>query len=123
MKPKANEIEQTVADFGALKYFPADQAARLVVMRLLAAMVGTSEQLAWLRSVMVNRVGEWPGTAELRALFATRFRPADGIEGKGYCTIAGHTPSDIEAERLVPPPHEALPAPEIRQLAAAKRLV
>ncbi len=80
MKPTKTQIVKAVEDFGMLKYFPSDDAARKAVMRLLAAMVATQADLAWLVSVMVNQVGEWQGPVELRGVLCSRYRPADGIE-------------------------------------------
>lgn len=96
MKPTLHEIHQVVESFDALEFFPRDSAAaKAAVIKLIAAMVGTVEQLAWLQSAMLNRVGRWHGPKELRAVFCTRFRPADGLEVE-YSTVAGFTPADSE---------------------------
>lgn len=78
MRPTKQQIVKAVEEFGMLKYFPADDAARKGVMRLLAQMVGTQEQLAWIVETMVLDVGEWCGPKELRGVFCTKYRPADG---------------------------------------------
>jgi len=98
-KPTREQIEAAVESFGALLYFPADAGARLVIMRLLAAICGHVEGLQWLVATMLNRVGEWKGPAQLRALYATRYKPLDGIEGEA-CQLAGFTPADSEAAYL-----------------------
>lgn len=97
MRPTTEEITKSVERLGALKFFPADPAARVVVMDLLRRMCGEKEHLTWLIYVLINHVGEWPGPAQMRALYATRFKPADGDEGP-YCTIAGFTPVEAEAK-------------------------
>ncbi len=68
-------------------------------MRLLERICETPDRLDWLVSMLENHVGEWPGPAQLRALYATRWRPADGIEGTS-CAIAGRTPADSESLSL-----------------------
>lgn len=78
MKPTKEQIVKAVEEFGMLKYFPADDAARKGVMRLLERMVGTQVQLAWLVATMVLQVGEWSGPKELRGVFCAKYLPADG---------------------------------------------
>lgn len=81
-----------------LKYWPSDPATRAEIGGLLARMVPHREALQWLVRVMVDRIGEWPGPAELRALLCTRYRPADGIERD--CSIPGYRPQDYEAQAI-----------------------
>lgn len=87
MKPTKQQIVKAVEEFGMLRYFPADDAARKGVMRLLDRMVGTQEQLAWLVRTMVDQVGEWPGPVELRGVLCAKFQPADGVEAN--CSAGG----------------------------------
>ena len=91
---------QAVREMALIKYFPAGPGEREAVMNLLDKLAaGNEERLQWLVDIVVNYVGEWPGPAQLRALYATRYRPADGIEGT-HCTIAGFTPMDLERASL-----------------------
>jgi hypothetical protein len=116
MKPTETQIFDAAESFEALKFFPAaSTAAKRVVMELLDGMVATEGQLKWLMDAQVNRVGEWHGPAQLRALFNTRFRSADGIEGEA-CEVAGFTPADCERDFF-----ERQSAETNRMLAAAKR--
>ena len=101
MRPTETEIGKVVRGWTCLKFFPSEPSAIGPIAKIIASMVGTVEQLRWLDSVMLNQVGEWPGPAEVRAIFCTRFRPEDGDEVKGYSAIAGFTPGDIEGEKLV----------------------
>jgi hypothetical protein len=79
-----------------LRFYPREAAVRLEIAELLMRMVGNVDQLEWLIDAMINRVGEWRGTAELRAIFCTRFAPADGIPSVDSISL-GFTPSDSEA--------------------------
>jgi hypothetical protein len=63
-----------------LNYFPGERDARTAIMRIIDAMATTTEQVDWLAAEMVTRFNEWPGPQNLRALFCTRFKPADGGE-------------------------------------------
>jgi hypothetical protein len=116
MKPTEAQIFDAAESFEALKFFPAGStAAKRVVMELLDGMVATEAQLKWLMDAQINRVGEWHGPAQLRALFNTQFRSADGIEGEA-CEVAGFTPADCERDYF-----ERQSAETNRMLAAAKR--
>ena len=85
--------------------FPTERGARKAIMGLLWRMVDTKEKLDWLTATMIDRVGTWHGPSELRGVYCTRFKPADGIEG--ICAIShGFTGADCEAEaaRQAPKP-------------------
>lgn len=90
-------IANTVAEWAALlRYFPQDEISKTVIMRLLDRMVATVEQVDWLRTAMVDRVGEWRGGKELRGVFCSRFPPKDGIETD--CEAGPFTPSALEGQ-------------------------
>ena len=98
MKPKPAEIAKAAARLTALSMFPTNPAAHGEIMRLMERMVPTAAALDWLVTTMIDRVGEWKGTAQLRGLLCTRFKPADGIEMD--CAIPGFTPADSETREL-----------------------
>ena len=122
------DLEQACDDFAMLAYWPAE--ARASVMRLLAQMCPHREALRWLVAEVVNHVGKWPGSAELRGILCSRYEPADGIDQ--WSELAGYRAEDGEARYLAA--HEAQKAIErsgaladesramIRQLAAAKKM-
>lgn len=97
-----NDAIGAVGELGAIPYFPRDEGAHTAIMRALCAFVGETWHLRWLVDTAVNRMSEWRGVAELRALYCVRFKPADGIEGN-VCTIQGYTPADCEAAHSLPP--------------------
>jgi hypothetical protein len=78
----------------ALRFFPSEPGARAEIAGLLMRIVVKPEQLEWLVRTMIDQVGEWKGTRELRAVFCTRFKPADGIEE--WSQISGFTAIDSE---------------------------
>lgn len=93
------QIEDAADELGCLRFYPSNPGAKLGIMKLLNAMVSTKPQLDWLVSTMINRVGEWKGPKELRGVFCSKFRPADGIEGD--CTdTSGFTSGDLEAKYI-----------------------
>jgi hypothetical protein len=99
MKPTIEDIERATDQMAVLQFWPSDPQARKGVMMLLSRMVATRSQLAWLVETMVDRVGTWYGPVELRGVYCTRFRPADGIEANCIQTI-GFTPIDGESRYL-----------------------
>lgn len=88
------EIVRAIARLSVLKFFPPDGPARTELMRFFERMVSTPQQLNWLVNSLIDRVGEYPGTAEIRGLFCTRFKPKDGIEV--CCTLPGFRAEDME---------------------------
>lgn len=98
-------LTDAIKELSTCKFFPADPGARESVARLLESLTTEPRKLRWLVDTMCNYVGEWPGPAQLRALYATRYRPEDGIEG-AHCAIAGFTP--VDSERLELEAHENL---------------
>ncbi len=68
--------------FKVLRYFPADESGIVIaeVAKLLCRMVSTPAQLDWLVQTMIDQAGEWQGPTELRGVYCSRFKPADGIE-------------------------------------------
>lgn len=117
MKPSVQDIKLAVSKFGALKFFPSDEGARLAVMELIRKMVSTKAELLWLTEAMIDEVGEWHGTAQLRALFCSRFKPADGREGAD-CIVPGFTAVDGERKFIekFPAPNLLSSIPENRQI-------
>jgi hypothetical protein len=88
------DLQAASNKFKMLSYYPTDPGAQAAVMELLAAMCPHREALDWLVDAMVNRVGKWPGPAELRGVLCWHCRPADGIEAP--CSLAGFTAADGE---------------------------
>ena len=128
------EITEAVGRLTALSMFPTNPAAHTEIMRLIDRMVGTREQLDWLVGAMIDQVGAWHGTAELRAVFCTRFKPKDGVEASS--ALPGFTAADSEAkyvQALLDAPQRVLRGPNdtsvgdlsssVKHLAKMKRLV
>lgn len=126
MRPTAKQITDAVADLGMLQYFPSDPATRRAIMRELAAMVGTADQLVWLVGAM-KRIGVWEGPAEMRGVFCARFAPRDGVEaacGRKSAAGAEFSPDALEAKSARE--HEAatrLGAGESRALLPAVQVI
>ncbi len=90
-----HQIVNAVEKLACLKYFPGEPGARQAVMELFARMVAAPEQLEWLVRTLIDRVGEWPGPREVRGVFCSRFKPADGVEE--FSTIGSFSAEANEA--------------------------
>ena len=102
-------IANVVAEWAALlRYFPQDEISKAAIMRFVDSLVNNAKELAWLRDSMINRVGEWSGSKELRGIFCSKFRPKDGIEIDS--THADFSPVSGEARsaQLEPPKEQRL---------------
>jgi hypothetical protein len=82
MPVSKEKVLEVIEVMHALKYYPQDPSgvADRVLAGILRAMADSDAQLDWLSSQLLNRIGHYPGPAQIRALFCTRFKPADGIE-------------------------------------------
>lgn len=109
------------------EYFPTDPGTRAAIMRLLAKMCPHKQALAWLVTTFTDRIGKWHGPAELRAVLATRYQPADGIEA--YSSLPGFRPEDSEVamaerhEQIKSGGWSELDAPAIVKQLAAKKVM
>ncbi len=123
MDPTAEEImfSMAVDDLQAIPYFPREPGTQVAVQEALMRFVLGQAELTWLVLTAVDNMREWRGVAELRALYSTRWRPLDGIEGQS-CSIAGYTPSDCEAQHAIEARSQKfLPAPEDTPITEAER--
>lgn len=119
-----NQAGDAVSELGAIPYFPREAGAHTAIIRALCAFVASPDRLRWLVDTAVNRMAEWKGVAELRALYCTRWRPIDGIAGT-VCTIPGYTPGDCEAEfqqrHVTGAQQKFLPAPDDSEITPEER--
>jgi len=93
------ELEMAAARLALLPFFPAGEVSMSLVMGELERIAHNPERLEWLVDTILSKCAKWEGPAQLRALYSTRWKPKDGMEGV-ECSIAGHTPDDNEA-RLI----------------------
>lgn len=97
---KAVEIDDCVTAVKTMRdvipFFPATAEGQTVITAALASVVGTTDQLDWLVMTACNSLKSWQGLAELRGIFCSRFRPADGMTVESG--LAGFTAEDAEAD-------------------------
>lgn len=86
-------LAAALVQMSILKFFPMDELQHRAMTGFLRRLCGHAEGLSWLVEQLVNRVGEWPGPAQVRGIYCTRFKPADGVENFD-CALAGFTPEE-----------------------------
>lgn len=76
----AKKATESLARMSLLKFFPADDYARAELVRFVGDMATTNEQVEWLTTRCLQLWNAWEGPKELRAIFCSKFKPADGVE-------------------------------------------
>lgn len=93
-----DRILRAISGLKLMKFFPADEDAAIELAKGLAEMAENEEQIEWLIRRVRKLYKEWPGEAELRAVFCSRFKPKDGINAYSAVYLDGVPP-----ERPLPP--------------------
>ncbi len=99
-------IVAAVRRLSVIPFFPTDENARLEVMRAIESMLGTAQlngtspqqRLDWLITTTINEMRTWLGIPDLRGLYCSRWKPADGREG--YSTLPGYRAEDSESRAI-----------------------
>ena len=119
MKPTAEQLARAVSELGAIPYFPTDSGAQLAVMNQLGRFVSSGNELRWLVDAAIAVMREWKGLPELRGVYCTRFKPADGREE--HCSLPGYTPDENEMQHTLEEPKRPLLAEPAEVVALAKQ--
>jgi hypothetical protein len=73
-------ILNLASELRCLKFFPAEAGVLNAIVRLLGNMCETEDQVRWLIHRMTGGIyAEWPGVAEMRACYCSKYKPKDGI--------------------------------------------
>ena len=106
------EATLLAAMMASIPFFPAESEARGVIASEICSMCRSTDEAKWLVMRMSRLYEVWPGTAEMRRVYWTKFRPLDGLEPIGGSSVY---PRGIPSERPVSQ------EPDYRQLPAAAR--
>ena len=100
--PKLTEPESIVIAemLSVIPFYPSNPSARLVIAMQIQSMCELMESAKWLVTRMSTLYSHWPGIPEMRTVYTSKFKPADGTEG-GTGTAA--FPDGIPPERLAAP--------------------
>lgn len=74
------EATAAVDELELMAFFPSNAAARAALAHILMELVDDKERLRWLVDRALKLYTRWPGPAELRALYCSRYKPKDGVE-------------------------------------------
>lgn len=89
-----SQIIKGVRAMAAIPFFPTDEYAQQAIMTEIGKFVDREDGLKWLFDAAMNTMRKWEGIPELRGLYCTRFKPADGVEA--ISTLPGYSPVDCE---------------------------
>ena len=92
-----HDIELALSRLRLMKFMPTDPAFQVSLGELLALICPHKEALEWIVRTLLDRVREWPGAYEVRALLCTKYDAADGVDAP-YCSIAGFRAEDYESQ-------------------------
>ena len=92
-------VTQKLAPLALMKFFPADDLARVALVRMVCDMIETEDQAEWLANRMVQCYREWPGPYEMRACFCGRYKPKDGINAYSEVYADGFPPDPTAPPR------------------------
>ncbi len=88
-------------EMAAIPYFPESISARSAIGRQLEKFVSDEAKLRWLVTKAIEVMPKWTGIPEMRGLYCTRFKPADGVEA--YCSLPGYRAENCEAAHALAP--------------------
>ena len=94
MKISKIDLDKALMRLSLLKYSRDQPVVQAALQEFLAQICPSREALEWLVSELVNKIGEWPGPADVRGLLCTMYKPADGIHVD--CKIPGYRWQDFE---------------------------
>lgn len=96
-------VARILSGLQLIPFFPQSGEAFDALVRLVGNLAETEDQVTWLVDrMLLNPYRGWPGPAEVRAVFCTRFRPKDGYSIAG--SIA--SPGEIVPNQLNKPEPE-----------------
>lgn len=96
-KPSQKQITAVVlAMQEIIPFFPKSDTALKLISTEIGNFVSGVDELNWFAHAAVTRFHKFEGLPQLRALYQTKYPPADGIEAGA--DVPGFTSEDLEAE-------------------------
>jgi hypothetical protein len=117
------KVLEMIGELRVLRYFPNDESVMNAIVRLCGSMCASETQVRWLVDRLTSGIyTEWPGIAEVRGCFCSRYKPADGINVYSTVYPDGLPPDPAAPPRpgitapdpkALPPGHEVTADPEL----------
>lgn len=76
-----------VSMLAAMKFFPSEEGARLLIAEELRSMCGDDSQVLWIAKRMCRMFSEWPGLPSMRAVFWSKYVPLDRVAAQGEAQL------------------------------------
>jgi hypothetical protein len=116
------DVLKILEELRSLPYFPDDPAVMRAILRMAGSMCRNLGEVRWLVDRMTSGLyPDWPGPAEMRACFCSRFKPKDGITVCSTVFPDG-LPPDPSVKRARIEKEEQLALPEGHMASADKRM-
>lgn len=128
VEPKISEETAAagVSMLSAMKFFPSEAGARLLIADELRSMCSDATQMVWLAKRCNTLFTDWPGMPALRRVFWSKFIPIDRMPAMGAIGKDDPYPEGIPSEVPESFQYAALGAgevhPALRKLGNAKDL-
>lgn len=103
---------QCISMLTAIRYFPAEPGARLLVADEIRAMCNSDDEAFWLCKRLARLYSEWPGIPAMRAVFCSKYVPLDRFASVGMIPgfpegIPPELPQAGPTRLALPPGHVA----------------
>ena len=96
-KPTLDRVGEGVLLLGELiPFFPKSLVARTYAAQYIHAFVDTEEHLEWFISACIEQFPQFEGLPAFRALYNTRYAPADGV--MPTVNLPGFSTEELEAK-------------------------
>lgn len=108
-----DEVAEVLSDLESLNFFPTTDSGRTAIIKIVGGdgqkpgLASDIEQVRWLVGRMLQLYNNWPGPAEMRALFCKRFKPADGVDTRNTHTSTFFPDGNIPCETPEAPPYQS----------------
>jgi hypothetical protein len=103
MKPITPEsATRSVNRLALMAFFPSDPEVRAALVDIVMEMTESQDQLDWLVARALKLYTKWPGVAELRALYCSKWPPRDGVTTYSSIYLDG-IPSERNSPEPTPP--------------------
>lgn len=120
MTPTEIAIAEAVALMATIPQFPFDDTAKSAIMREMQKLCGANVAgIVWLGRKVANSYARWPGLLAVRAVWCSRYPPADGNEASLGCDdpVGAEIQKRAEVSGIEARPARQIAASELRQLA------
>jgi hypothetical protein len=99
MSIDVKKAARSLGQLSRLRFFPSDDEARTGILQTACKMASTNDQIDWLVARCIELWSRWEDEREMRVVFCSKFKPADGREEmfSSLPEFVGGIPSETES--------------------------